>query len=237
MSDLRKPVVALVALVAAMPAAAWAQQGDADALMALDKNSLRSEIQQRYDAALAVSTDPTVISADDNRYMWASEAKVQCGIALGFLKSSTVDEVSIRKCVLASNRMSIMPPPPVVAAPPPPPPPAMCDREQAGTVFFDFDRAEVPASASQTLSFVNETAAACNWTQLQVVGHTDRAGSDAYNEGLSRARAQAVADFLVSMGVDRSSISTAWKGESEPRVPTVDGERNPQNRRVEITAK
>ena len=233
MSVLRKPAVALAALVAAIPATAWAQ-GDADALLALDKSSLRSEIQQRYDAALAVSTDPAIVAANDNRYMWASEAKVQCGIALGFLKSSTVDEVSIRKCVLASEMMTVLPTPP---APPPPPPPAICDRELAGTVFFDFDKANVPASASQTLDFVNETAAACNWSQLDVVGHTDRAGSDAYNEGLSQARAQAVADFLVSMGVDRSQISTSWKGESEPRVPTVDGERNPQNRRVEITAK
>ena len=228
-------MVALAALAAAIPATAWAQQGDADALLALDKSSLRAEIQQRYDAALAVSLDPSVVAANDNRYMWANEAKVQCGIALGFLKSSTVDEVSIRKCVLASNMMTIVPVP-VVAAPPPPPP-AICDRELAGTVFFDFDKANVPPSASQTLDFVNETAAACNWSRLEVVGHTDRAGSDAYNEGLSRARAEAVADFLVSMGVSRTSISTSWKGESEPRVPTVDGERNPQNRRVEITAK
>ncbi len=223
--------MALAALAAAMPATAWAQ-GDADALLAMDKNSLRGEIQQRYDAALAVSTDPAVSGANDNRYMWANEAKAQCGIALGFLKSSTVDEVSIRKCVLASDMMTVVPRPPVV-----PPPPAVCDRELAGTVFFDFDKAEVPASAGQTLDFVNETAAACNWSQLDVVGHTDRSGSDAYNEGLSQARAQAVADFLVSMGVDSASITTNWKGESEPRVPTVDGERNPQNRRVEITAK
>lgn len=236
MSDLGKPAIALAAFFAAMPATVWAQ-GDAEALLAMDKSSLRGEIQQRYDAALAVSTDPSVVGANDNRYMWASEAKVQCGIALGFLKSSTVDDVSIRKCVLGSSLMTIVPQPPAPPTAPPPPPPAICDRELAGTVFFDFDRAEVPESAAQTLDFVNETAAACNWSQLEVVGHTDRAGSVAYNEGLSQARAQAVADFLVSMGIDRSKISTSWKGESEPRVPTVDGERNPQNRRVEITAK
>lgn len=236
MSDLRRPALVAAAFAAALPGAAWAQ-GDADALLAMDKSSLRSEIQQRYDAALALSTDSNIVAADDNRYMWASEAKVQCGIALGFLKSSTVDEVSIRKCVLASDMMNRVPPPPVVAAPPPPPPPAECDRDLAGTVFFDFDSAEVPESAAQTLSFVNEKAAACNWSQLSVVGHTDRSGSDAYNQGLSQARAQAVANFLVGMGVDGSSIQTDWKGESEPRVPTVDGERNPQNRRVEITAK
>ncbi|MFN2101283.1 OmpA family protein [Altererythrobacter sp. MF3-039] len=234
MSVLTRPAVAMAALVAAMPVTAWAQ-GDADALLAMDVSSLRGEIQQRYDAALGVSTDGAVIAADDNRYMWANEAKVQCGIALGFLKSRTKDEVSIRKCVLASQLMYVTPPPP--PPPPPPPAPVVCDRELAGTVFFDFDKAEVPASASQTLDFVNERAAACNWSQLDVVGHTDRSGSDAYNEGLSQARANAVADFLVSMGIDRSNIATSWKGESEPRVPTVDGERNPQNRRVEITAK
>ena len=236
MSKLRTSAVAAVASIAVLPAMAWAQ-GDAEALLAMDKDSLRGEIQQRYDAALAVSSDPSIINANDNRYMWANEAKVQCGIALGFLKSSTKDEVSIRKCVLASGLMKSLPPPPPVVAPPPPPPPAECDRKQAGTVFFDFDSSEVPSSATQTLAFVNEKVAACSWDMLEVVGHTDRSGSDAYNQGLSQARAEAVAAFLVSMGVSSTAIQTDWKGESEPRVPTVDGERNPQNRRVEITAK
>ena len=51
-----------------------------------------------------------------------------------------------------------------------------------------------------------------------VTGHTDRIGSDKYNQKLSERRAKQVADYLVSQGVDRSTIESSGKGESEPVV-------------------
>ena len=51
-----------------------------------------------------------------------------------------------------------------------------------------------------------------------VTGHTDRLGSDKYNQKLSERRAKQVADYLVSQGVDRSTIESSGKGESEPVV-------------------
>jgi outer membrane protein OmpA-like peptidoglycan-associated protein len=221
----------------AIAAAAWAVPAQAQdtALSGLDLGSLRSEIQQRYDAALALSTDPGIVSADNPRYVWANEAKVQCGIALGYLKSSTRDEVSIGKCEMAANLMNralapMAPPPPQVAAPPP----EICNQRLPGIVFFEFDSAAPPPDATQTIEFVSANAAACRWTAFDVVGHTDRAGSNAYNVGLSERRAQAVASLMASMGVPQSAITTGARGEEEPRVPTEDGVRNPQNRRVEI---
>ena len=75
---------------AAISSAAVAQQSDdTAALMAMDVGSLRTEVQARYDRALAASLDPAYVNASDSRYLWAIEAKAQCGIALGFLKSST----------------------------------------------------------------------------------------------------------------------------------------------------
>src|SRR5688572_23735856 len=106
------PVLA-TCLVALMPGTAWAQDSD------------ESQIQQRYDAALAATLDPAIVRANDTRYTWASEAKVQCGIALGFFKSGTRDETSISKCNTAYDMMLRRPPPP--APPPPtPPPPQAC---------------------------------------------------------------------------------------------------------------
>ena len=90
----------------AMHQGAWAQGSDADALMAMDMSSLKGEIQMRFDAALAATHEPTVVSADDSRHIWASEAKAQCGIALGYLKSSTKDPVSIGKCARAYALMN-----------------------------------------------------------------------------------------------------------------------------------
>jgi outer membrane protein OmpA-like peptidoglycan-associated protein len=67
-----------------------------------------------------------------------------------------------------------------------------------------------------------------------VNGYTDSSGSPAYNLKLSQRRADSVAKELVSDGVQRSEIDIHGYGETHPLVPTADGVREPQNRRVEI---
>lgn len=221
--------------IVSLPACAQAQSAAPD-LMSLGVSELRGEIGRRYDDALALTQDQTVVAVDNTRFVWASQAKAQCGIALGFLKSGHKDPVSIGKCDDAWRRMQGQPAPVVAAAPPPPPNPA-CGETIAGIIFFDFDVDAVPASASQTLDAVVQNTASCSWQRLVVTGHTDRAGSDAYNNALSIRRANNVAALLASRGIDSGKLEVSGHGETEPRVPTVDGERNPQNRRVEITVK
>jgi OOP family OmpA-OmpF porin len=164
---------------------------------------------------------------------------VQCGIAIGFTKSRTRDETSVSKCQMAYDMMMR---PPVPLAPPPrpvqaPPPIAACSQQVPGMVFFDFDSASLPADARQTVEFVARNSGPCNWRNIGVVGHADRSGSNEYNVGLSQRRAQAVADLLTSMGVARASIQINARGEEQPRVPTADGVREAQNRRVEMTVR
>ena len=207
----------------ALPGTAFAQD---------DTDSLRSEIQQKYDAALALTLDPAIIRANNPRYTWASEAKIQCGIALGYLKSNTVDDPSIAKCRTAADMMMRVPAP---LPPPPAPPPPSCPQQNPGLIFFDWDSAEVPADARQTVEFVSRNAAPCNWRNFTVTGHADRSGGNEYNMGLSQRRADAVAALMTSMGIPAPSVHTAARGEEQPRVPTEDGVRELQNRRVEIT--
>ena len=71
-------------------------------------------------------------------------------------------------------------------------------------------------------------------TQLTVTGHTDTVGSDAYNMRLSRRRAESVAAQLEKDGVASSEIEIVAKGKRDLLVPTKDGVREPQNRRVQI---
>ena len=230
----RKTAALAVALAAtAWPALAMAQSDD---LMGLSVGQLRGEIGMRYDAALAMTRDGAVVSANSPQYLWAAQAKAQCGIALGFLKSNTKDPVSIGKCADAYNRMRMVPP---VVVPPeePKPIPEICSQPVAGIVFFEWDSAVPPDSAMQTLTGVVANQKMCNWTGLGVTGHTDRSGSDAYNDALSVKRAGAVANLLESLGMPRSVLAVVGRGEAEPKVPTADGERNPSNRRVEITVK
>ena len=75
-----------------------------------------------------------------------------------------------------------------------------------------------------------------------VTGHTDRIGSDAYNQKLSERRANAVKAYLVSQGVDAARLQAVGKGESEPVVACtgVKGKKAIEclapNRRVVISA-
>lgn len=67
-----------------------------------------------------------------------------------------------------------------------------------------------------------------------VTGYTDTAGSAAYNVGKSQRMAKAVADRLVSAGLDGQILTVNWKGESEPAIRTGDGVSEKLNRRVTI---
>jgi outer membrane protein OmpA-like peptidoglycan-associated protein len=66
------------------------------------------------------------------------------------------------------------------------------------------------------------------------VGHADRSGSDSYNDALSLRRASNVKTALVAEGIAEATIGVTAKGETSPLVPTDDGVREPQNRRVDI---
>jgi outer membrane protein OmpA-like peptidoglycan-associated protein len=74
-----------------------------------------------------------------------------------------------------------------------------------------------------------------NSTHIDVEGYTDTVGAAALNLRLSQLRARAVAEILLSEGVESPRITTKGFGESFPRVPTRDGVNEPRNRRVEIT--
>jgi OmpA-OmpF porin, OOP family len=69
---------------------------------------------------------------------------------------------------------------------------------------------------------------------LLVIGHTDTVGSDAFNDSLSRQRAEVVRSALLARGIAPERITAIGRGKREPFVPTADGVAEPRNRRVEI---
>jgi len=68
-----------------------------------------------------------------------------------------------------------------------------------------------------------------------LAGHTDRSGTETYNMGLSSRRNGSVRAYLSDRGVPDDRIASEAFGESDPAVPTADGVRELQNRRVQIT--
>ncbi len=125
------------------------------------------------------------------------------------------------------------PPPPPVQAPPPPPQVA-CNTGPY-IVFFDFDRSDITPEAGNILNNAATAYANCGTARVMLAGHTDRAGSTQYNQSLAERRNQAVRSFMASRGVPDGQIMSQAFGESQPRVPTADGVREAQNRRVEVT--
>ena len=71
-------------------------------------------------------------------------------------------------------------------------------------------------------------------SRFRIEGHTDTVGSAAMNLALSERRAEAIESLMVGRGIADAAISTRAEGEENPRVPTADGVRELQNRRVEI---
>ncbi|MBV9200570.1 MAG: OmpA family protein [Alphaproteobacteria bacterium] len=123
------------------------------------------------------------------------------------------------------------PPPPTpaaVEAPTPAPPP------QVFLVFFDWDRADITPAGMDVIRLAANAYRAGGSVRLQVTGYTDLSGSAGYNQRLSVRRANNVANALTNLGVPRSDMAVAGRGENDPRVPTPPGVREPQNRRVEI---
>jgi OmpA-OmpF porin, OOP family len=101
-------------------------------------------------------------------------------------------------------------------------------------VFFAWDQADITPVTSAVLDQVAADYASARPSRVMLAGHADRSGSEAYNDALSEQRVRNVARALLARGVAEAALDVQWFGESEPRIPTADGVREPQNRRVEI---
>lgn len=82
--------------------------------------------------------------------------------------------------------------------------------------LFDFDKAVLRAEGRAALdSFVGNIGGVTPST-ITAVGHTDRLGSDSYNQTLSEERVAAVKTYLVSRGIEANSVQTVGMGETQP---------------------
>ena len=134
---------------------------------------------------------------------------------------------------------AVCPDRPVPPPPPPPPPPvqqpvAQCNKGPY-IVFFEWDKDDITPEASTILNNAVSAYANCGAASVMLAGHADRSGTATYNVGLSQRRAANVRSYLAGRGIPDGRITTEAFGESQPRVPTADGVRELQNRRVEVT--
>ncbi|MDF1694124.1 MAG: OmpA family protein [Zhongshania sp.] len=102
-------------------------------------------------------------------------------------------------------------------------------------ITFHTNSAELTPLGEQTLMAATEFLNSQKNIQLEVAGHTDNVGSDAYNLGLSQKRATAVRQFLISHGIATSRVSAKGYGEAMPLVTNATPEGRAINRRVEFS--
>lgn len=101
-------------------------------------------------------------------------------------------------------------------------------------IHFAFDSSKLSADSQSTLSTVAQRLVANSDVAVRIEGYTDSTGTAAYNKRLSQRRADSVARYLTSQGVDASRLTTMGYGESHPVASNATRAGRAQNRRVEI---
>jgi outer membrane protein OmpA-like peptidoglycan-associated protein len=106
--------------------------------------------------------------------------------------------------------------------------------DMPSSITFGVDSSTVQPGFQSTLDKVATTLTQYEKTYVDVMGHTDSTGSDAYNQSLSERRASSVSSYLTSRGVQSARLATKGYGESQPKASNIDEAGRAANRRVEI---
>ena len=104
-----------------------------------------------------------------------------------------------------------------------------------GNVTFATDSSDLSPAFFDVLTSVGKVLDEFDQTIVEVAGHTDSTGSDAYNQSLSVRRSSSVASYLQSQGVDSQRLITIGLGETMPVADNSTEAGRQANRRVEIT--
>ena len=106
----------------------------------------------------------------------------------------------------------------------------------SASTLFDFDKAVLKESGRQELAKLDQLikSKGLSVKDIDLIGHTDSMGTEAYNQKLSERRAQAVYQYLVSRGIDGSIIDVMGRGELDPVASNETEAGRALNRRVDI---
>lgn len=144
--------------------------------------------------------------------------------------------------IFAINLVPPPPPPPVVVIKdtiPPPPPPVVVKEEPArvdtfSQALFEFNSVVIRDDSKEGLNTVVSRLNKNKLYKVQVEGHTDNVGPEAYNQKLSEKRANSVRQYLLAQGIPAKNIKVQGFGELNPIATNDSDEGRSQNRRVEI---
>ncbi|MBT8099994.1 MAG: OmpA family protein [Gammaproteobacteria bacterium] len=103
-------------------------------------------------------------------------------------------------------------------------------------ISFEMSKSSLRSGSLAVLDKLVELAFDCRKMQLTISGHSDVSGSASWNVSLSRARARAVADYLIERGIVASRLQVIGRGAAEPLADNATASGRSRNRRIEIEA-
>ncbi len=106
--------------------------------------------------------------------------------------------------------------------------------ELSSQILFGFDQADLSTQAKSNLDQLVNILNEYPDTDIELQGHTDSSGSEAYNQTLSERRAGAVSSYLASKGINNTRLNIKGFGETMPKYDNDSEEGRAQNRRVEF---
>jgi OOP family OmpA-OmpF porin len=106
-----------------------------------------------------------------------------------------------------------------------------------GRIRFETARATIDPDSAGLLDRLIETALRCPTVNVEISGHTDGDGEDAFNQALSEKRAQAVADYLVKAGLPADRFTAVGYGSTQPVASNDTDEGKAQNRRIDFVVR
>lgn len=101
-------------------------------------------------------------------------------------------------------------------------------------ITFDVDRADVKTEFASVINSLGEALKSQPSTTIDIIGHADSSGADAYNQALSQRRAQSVAYWLQDQGVQAPRLVAFGRGELQPVATNDTDQGRARNRRVEV---
>lgn len=101
-------------------------------------------------------------------------------------------------------------------------------------IYFDLDKSLLLEQSHQELNKLQHLMEEHPSLRIEIIGHTDDQGSEAYNQLLSENRAKAVVDYLVEQGILKERLSFKGMGKSQPLMPNDSEAHRALNRRVEF---
>ena len=104
----------------------------------------------------------------------------------------------------------------------------------SATIYFEFDRSNLTSKSIQTLKSALNALIENSSINISLAGHADERGTREYNLALGQRRAEAVSDYLILNGIDKSRITVMSYGEERPAAFGQDEMSYAKNRRVEI---